>query len=179
MACTNIIHAKENTVFFCIFQLSADYTFTSVDGRTLEAEIIEATESSVTIRRVSDGRRFTLTLDRLIPKDAVYIREWSEKNQAVVEMTVSDSATIGDWPRKLKPDNYDITIVREDNDTNTFIYRTPHFEFQSNVKLARKVVREFSQIFESTLLVIAKLPLEFNPEVSKDSLFLTQIFDSN
>ena len=161
-----------------LLKLNAAYTFTSTDGRTLEAEIITASDSSVTIQRSSDGRRFELDINRLIPDDAVYIRKWSERNQTVEEESVSKSDMIGKWPRKLKPENYTITIVREENDTNTYIYRTPHFEFHSNVKLARKVVREFSQIFESTLLVISELPLEFNPEIPEDRPFLTQIFET-
>lgn len=166
------------SIFFLLVELNAAYTFTNTDGRTLEAEIIAASDSSVTIQRSSDGRTFELDIDRLIPENAVYIREWTERSQTVADESVSKSKEMGKWPRRLKPDNYDITIVLEDNDTRTYIYRTPHFEFHSNVKLARKVVREFSQIFESTLLVISELPLEFNPEISEHALFLTQIFET-
>ncbi len=158
-------------------KLDATYTFTSTDGRTLEAEIIEASDATVTIRRSSDGRRFTLNIDRLIPKDAVFIQAWLNREQTEAA-PLSKAGKIGRWPRKLKPSNYDITIVREDSETSTYIYRTPHFEFHSNVKLARKVVREFSQIFESTLLAVSELPLKLNPEITENTFFLTQIFET-
>ncbi len=167
----------------CVFigllflKLNATHTFTSMDGRTLEAEIIEASDSTVTIQRCSDGRRFTLNIDQLIPEDAVFIHAWLNREQAEAE-PLSETGTIGRWPRKLKPDNYDIEIVREDNETDEYIYRTPHFEFHSNVKLARRVVREFSQIFESTLLAVSELPLKLNPEIPENTFFLTQIFET-
>lgn len=167
----------------CVFigllslRLNATYTFTSMDGRTLEAEIIEASDSTVTIQRCSDGRRFTLNIDRLIPEDAVFVHAWLNREQAEAE-PLSETGKIGRWPRKLKPDNYDIEIVREDNETDEYIYRTPHFEFYSNVKLARRVVREFSQIFESTLLAVSELPLKLNPEIPENTFFLTQIFET-
>lgn len=161
-----------------LLRLNATYTFTSTDGRTLEAEIIAASDSTVTIQRSTDVRTFDLEIVRLIPEDAVYIREWSERNKVVQKEPVAKDKTIGSWPRKLKPDTYDITIVREDNDTGTYTYRTPHFEFHSNVKLARRVVREFSQIFESTLLAITELPLNLNSGVPEGTLFSTQIFET-
>ena len=159
------------------FKLNAAYTFTSIDGRTLEAEIIEASDFTVTIRRSSDGRRFTMDIDRLIPEDAVFIQAWLRREQTEAE-PLSKTGNIGKWPRKLKPDNYDITIVREDNETGTYIYRTPHFEFHSTVKFARRVVREFSQIFESTLLAVSELPLKLNPGIPENTFFLTQIFET-
>ena len=169
---------------FCVFlisvlllELKGEHTFTSIDGRTLEANIIEATESTVTIQRSADERIFTLNIDQLIPADAEYIQKWSIQNQTENE-PISEKEAIGRWPRKLKPGNYTIEIVSEDNETKTYIYRTPHFEFHSNVKLARKVVREFSQIFESTLLAVDALPLKLNPERSGDALFLTRIFET-
>ncbi len=161
--------------------LCATYTFTSMDGRTLEADIIDASESAVTIRRHSDSRRFTLELAHLISEDIAFVRAWaSREKEPVANASIGNLSKpeIAQWPRKLKPDNYEITIVHEDNDAKTYIYRTPHFEFHSNVKLARKVVREFSQIFESTLLTVIELPLELNTQFLKDERFLTQIFET-
>ena len=44
----------------------------SVDGKVLKAEFISANERYVTIRRQSDGRRFTIKLNQISEKD----REW-------------------------------------------------------------------------------------------------------
>lgn len=47
-------------------------TWTSAEGNTIEAELITASDKEVTIRRVSDGRRFSLPLERLSEAD----RDW-------------------------------------------------------------------------------------------------------
>lgn len=159
------------------------YTFTSVDGRTLEADIISRSESTVTVRRDSDGRVFKLNLDRLISEDILSVQAWSDEssnsNNGVDPYGDDDQKPeIGEWPRRLKPENYDIEVVREDSSAHAYIYQTPHFEFHSNVKLARKVVRQFSQIFESTLLALNSLPLELSPKVPDDGFFQTQIFET-
>jgi len=161
-----------------LLKTSDAHTFTSTDGRKLEADIVAATESTVTIKRRSDKRTFTLNMDRLIAEDVVFIEAWLNKQKAAKALPNKEVKEIGKWPRKLKPDNYAITIVREDTAAETYIYQTPHFEFQSNVKLARKVVREFSQIFESTLLAVAELPLDFNPRVPDGKHYITQIFET-
>ncbi len=49
--------------------------WTAADGRTLEAEFISATERNVTLRRKSDGRRFTLPLDKLSEDDKKWVAE--------------------------------------------------------------------------------------------------------
>ena len=48
-------------------------TWTSVDGNKLEAEFIDATETQVTIRRDSDGRRFTMDLSKLSREDQDWV----------------------------------------------------------------------------------------------------------
>ena len=162
---------------FLLARLNATHTFTSIDGRAVEADVVALSDSIVTIRRSSDGRMFELDLNRLIPADVAFIEEWFDQDQVQRELP-SANEVIGKWPRKVKPENYDIEIVCEENATKAYIYRTPHFEFHSDVKLARKAVRDFSQIFESTLLVVAELPLKFNPSLPQGTLFLTQIFET-
>ena len=39
--------------------------WTSSDGRILEAEFVAATDRNVTLKRKTDGRRFTLPLDKI------------------------------------------------------------------------------------------------------------------
>ncbi|MEM0897757.1 MAG: hypothetical protein AAGJ79_12840 [Verrucomicrobiota bacterium] len=63
-------------VFFAICCLTSVMarTWTSTDGKTIEAEFVESDGESVTIRR-DDGRNFTLVLERLSPTDREYVRE--------------------------------------------------------------------------------------------------------
>lgn len=48
-------------------------TWTSSDGNQLEAEFVEASQTSVTIRRESDGRRFTMELSKVSQEDQDWV----------------------------------------------------------------------------------------------------------
>ncbi|EIP97221.1 hypothetical protein OpiT1DRAFT_01653 [Opitutaceae bacterium TAV1] len=48
-------------------------TWTDTQGRTVEAEFVSATQSTVTIRRDDDGRTFDLPLDRLSETDRAWV----------------------------------------------------------------------------------------------------------
>lgn len=50
-------------------------TWTSSDGKKLEAEFVSATETHVVLKRRKDGRTFTLALSRLSAADQSYIKE--------------------------------------------------------------------------------------------------------
>ena len=53
-------------------------TWTATDGRTLEAEFISANERNVTLRRKADGKRFTLSLDKISEEDRNWVTETLE-----------------------------------------------------------------------------------------------------
>jgi dipeptidyl aminopeptidase/acylaminoacyl peptidase len=50
-------------------------TWTSSDGKKLEADFVSATETDVTLKRSKDGKTFTLALTRLSEDDREYIKE--------------------------------------------------------------------------------------------------------
>jgi predicted esterase len=60
-------------------------TWTSTDGRTLEAEFVSATEKNVTLRRKADGRRFTLAFDKISEADRKWVAQYLEDQAGPVE----------------------------------------------------------------------------------------------
>ncbi len=60
----------------CAVSVSAEEvrTWTSADGKTLEAEFVKGTETEVTIRRESDGRQFTLALEKISEEDRAFVK---------------------------------------------------------------------------------------------------------
>jgi len=56
-------------------------TWTSANGEKLEAEFISATTNKITLRRKSDGKRFTVTLDKFSEEDRTWVAE-TLKDQA-------------------------------------------------------------------------------------------------
>lgn len=81
-------------------------TFTSTDGKQIEAKPVSASEGSVRIE-MKDGRSFDLPLSRLIDEDQKWIAEW-KTNQA------------GNYVPKLKID-FDENI-EESTDETGFVY---------------------------------------------------------
>ena len=53
--------------------------WTSLDGRTLEAEFVAGTDRNVTLKRKTDGRRFTLRLDKISEEDRKWVEEKLEE----------------------------------------------------------------------------------------------------
>lgn len=50
-------------------------TWTSDDGRSLDAELVTATETSVTLKTKNNGKEFTLLLEKLSEEDQEYVAE--------------------------------------------------------------------------------------------------------
>lgn len=65
-------------------------TFTSTDGRSLDGEIREANEKTVTIRRSGDNRDVVVPLEKLVPADQQDIAKWRQ-GKALSKITVSAS----------------------------------------------------------------------------------------
>jgi dipeptidyl aminopeptidase/acylaminoacyl peptidase len=63
----------------CGIAAAESRTWTSVDGKTLDAEYVTSTDRNVTIRRASDGRRFTLSLDKISEEDRKWVAEKIEE----------------------------------------------------------------------------------------------------
>lgn len=74
-------------LFFCAsYSVFAEYrNFTSPDGAEIEAEIVSADESKVTIR-LRDGRLFKeVGYERFSREDRSYIRDWVKAQQLLVD----------------------------------------------------------------------------------------------
>jgi len=65
----------------CICSSLSARTWTSSAGVEIEAEYISSNETTVTIRRNSDLRRFTFPLDKLSPEDIQWISEQASTTQ--------------------------------------------------------------------------------------------------
>lgn len=59
----------------------AQREFTSNDGKKLRAEIVGASESDVTLKRTTDGKEFTIPLNRLSEEDQSVVEAWLAKKK--------------------------------------------------------------------------------------------------
>lgn len=151
-------------------------TWTDVEGRTVEARFISLEGNTLIIQRYPDQQTFRFPLDRLSSQDRDYVVTRISEKKAQVDSPPSDPEKL-EWPRRVSSEDFDVEIVSEDNATQTYIYRTPHFEFRSDVRLSRQVVRNFSTIFESTFAAVQSQPLRWNLR-TPEKLFVCRLFGS-
>lgn len=64
-----------------------------------------------------------------------------------------------DWPKLIKASSPEITIIKEDDEENVFIYHSPNFEFVCDVKISTNIIKNFSTLFEATRSYCQEIPL--------------------
>src|SRR5262245_43392878 len=52
-------------------------TFTSSDGKPLEAELVSLSGQQIVVRRVSDSKFFAIAVNRLSVEDKAFIQQWA------------------------------------------------------------------------------------------------------
>ena len=134
--------------------LAEERTWTSSDGRTLVGEIQGLEGDSVKLKTATGV--FEFPLDRLSEADQKFAKEWKESSQPdgvpegapkdAADRTVGDFSELqrGEWPKSVSAD-FDvdeIKVIKEDEEAGEYIYRSPHFEFQTPDRLSTSVVRE-------------------------------------
>ncbi len=144
----------------------AMHTWTSKDGRKMEAGFIILDSEGVKVR-MANGSTITVPLARLSAEDQAFA-----KSQAPVP------AASKTWPRSVALDDKPVvTVVKEDVEKREFVYRSPHYEFQCDSKLGANVVREFGRMFEATYLINNLLPLDLQPKPEPlREFFLARLF---
>ncbi len=83
------------------------------------------------------------------------------------------------WPREIRTtfSPADIVTVSE-NKQDGYIYRSPHFEFRSPIRLPHRAVREFSLIFEATYDFARAMPIGLNPRPGGNGFYVTELFET-
>lgn len=79
-------------------------TWTSADGRSLEADFVKATAADVTLRRSRDKQEFTLALDQLSEADRAFVAKQAASataagNKPVEAKGLFANQVTGDWAK--------------------------------------------------------------------------------
>ena len=146
----------------------------SVEGAVIEASFLGLAGDQVKIKR-RDGVEFSVPLSRLSPADQAFAKSQAGGSGAATPGTAAVAAAsaggsevpVADkvWPRTVAlADKPEVEVVKEDEATKEFIYRSPHYEFVCDSRLGGNVVREFGRMFEATYLINCKLPLDLKPK---------------
>lgn len=153
-------------------------TWTSTDGRKIEAAFIAMETDAVKVR-LTNGSTVSIPLTRLSAADQTFAKDQAAPPASTTAaLPPGMPAASATWPRSFSlEDRPEVTVVKEDPATNEYIYRSPHYEFQCDSKLGANVVREFGRIFESTWMLNCLLPLDLRPQPEKlREIFLARLF---
>jgi hypothetical protein len=170
--------------FLCLisYQVSAR-TFTDVQGRKIEATVIQVNDGKVELKMDKNGKSYHVPLAKLCRNDITFLENWggAEKKNNLAEGAKSSASKriagkgtaealkkqynlkdnfTAPWPDRINSGfDVDIKIVKEDADNHQFIYHSPNYEFVSDVRLSKNVVNKFSALFEATREYCRLLPI--------------------
>lgn len=83
------------------------------------------------------------------------------------------------WPTEVRTDfsPADIKVISETK-REGYIYRSPHFEFRSPIRLPHRAVREFSLVFEATYDLASAMPIGLNPKPGGNGYYITRLYET-
>ncbi len=165
-------------------------SWTSSEGKVIDGSLVSFEDGQVTLKTERGNFKFPLT--RLSENDQQYIRDRQAKEAAMTGKTDLpgggkspggignfENLKLGEWPKSVSTefDIDQIQVVKEDK-SGEYIYRSPHFEFRSNVRLSKSVVREFSRIFEATYELVNAIPVGLNAQPAGEGYYITQLYET-
>ena len=148
-------------------------TWTSMDGREMIATLLNATDTLAEFQ-LQNGNRARLKLTQLVESDRERIRSF--RNKAAFWKRLPKDAK---WPDRVTLNWLEskVDVIQDGRDVN-HIYRTRHFEFIADAKLAPNLVKDFSRIFEVTHAALEQNPLGLRLKKPKSGYFRVRLFKS-
>ncbi len=157
--CLSVAHAESRT-------------WTSTTGKTVEAEFVSSDGKSATLK-LDSGKTTKIALSALSQAD----RDFVNAAQAKTLLEELQKGNYDDpWPKSSKDSgDYEVIAVKEGPDE--FIYETPHFEFISDAKIGKSVIKLLSKMFEATYEANKALPLNNLPWRVKETKFKARLYE--
>lgn len=173
--------------------------WTNAEGKTITADIVKADATTVSLRMVN-GSTPVVKLATLSQADQDFVKQWLKDKPASPAVDpapskpkpgiapdpkaakvdpVANVGFDGPWPDDAKvPEELNIEVVKEDDASKTYIYRSTHFEFTSNVQLKKRLVSFCAKIFEATHEYLRLLPLNHALTGPSKEFFPIQLFET-
>lgn len=156
-------------LFFGLSHAAEVRTWTDVQNRKIEAELVRVNGADVTLK-LKDGREIPYPLAKLSAEDQKYVQEnppaapTTKPTAKPAGADVSQTLNFSDpWPERIKfTEDPEIVTVVEDAEKKRFIYESANYRYTCDVRLAQSVVKGFAVMFEATYLYCRTLPLAIN-----------------
>jgi hypothetical protein len=135
------------------------------EGQTFQASLASFDGTTV-VFRMANGQRTQAPLAKLSNEDQQYLADWLKRQP--IKVVLPDS--VGVETSQIKAE-----IVSEDPAAEKFVYRTQHFEFESQGKFTPSLLREVARNFEATYELLRVLPWGIEPKPASGEYFKARL----
>jgi hypothetical protein len=140
-------------------------TWKTAQGAAFQATLLSF-DGKTAVLKMPNGQRAQAPLDRLSSDDAAYLADWTKKQPIAVILP----DIVG-----VETSTLQVEVVKEDAAAAVYIYRTPHFEFESAGKFAPSLLREVARNFEATYELVKALPWGITPHPIEGTHFKARL----
>ena len=139
--------------------------WTNAKGQPFTATLLSY-DGTIAVFKMPNGARAQAAGNTLSEADQKYLAEWLEKQP--IKFTMPDVVAVD--ISKLKAE-----VVSEDEANEKYVYRTEHFEFESQGKFSISLLREVSRVFEATYELLKALPWQIDPKAPTGQYFKARL----
>lgn len=137
----------------------------TAEGQTFQASVA-GFDGTTAVFRMANGQRAQAPLAKLSAEDQQYLAEWLKKQP--IKVVLPD--VVGVETAQIKAE-----VVSEDPVAEKFVYRTQHFEFESQGKFTQSLLREVARNFEATYELLRALPWNIDPTPGSGEYFKARL----
>ena len=130
-------------------------------GQNFQASVTSYDGTAV-VFRMPDGSRAQAPAAKLSAEDRQYLADWQKRQP--IKVALPD--VVGVETAQMKAET-----VSEDPAAEKFVYRTQHFEFESQGKFNQTLLREVARSFEATFELVKALPWGIEPKPENGGYF--------
>jgi hypothetical protein len=140
-------------------------SWTGANGIAFTATLLSF-DGTTAIFKMANGARAQATTAQLSGPDQEYLTQWLDRQP--IKFTTPEVVAVD--ISKLKAD-----VVSEDESNERYVYRTEHFEFESQGKFSISLLREVSRVFEATYELLKALPWNIEPKAPSGPYFKARL----
>lgn len=138
----------------------------TITGGTSFPASVASFDGTTVIFRLANGSRAQAPAAKLSADDQAFLAEWQKKQP--IKVVLPD--VVGVDAAQVKAE-----VVSEDPVAAKFVYRTAHFEFESQGKFAQSLLREVARDFEATYELVKALPWGVEPRPPSGPYFRARL----
>jgi hypothetical protein len=133
----------------------------TAEGVAFQASLVSF-DGATALFRMANGSRAQAPATKLSAEDQQYLVDWQKKQPINTAMPNE----VGVETSQVKAE-----VVSEDPTTEKFVYRTQHFEFESQGKFNQVLLRDVARNFEATYELLKALPWHIDPKPESGDVF--------